>query len=54
MFFGIFVLLLIQIVGANYYVADVYFTVPDTVYEIDEQIELKGLLMRQIIQIMEV
>src|SRR3989338_10599372 len=29
-------------VGANYYLGDIYFTVPDTFYSINESISIKG------------
>src|SRR3989344_117273 len=35
-----------ELVSANSYLADVYFTVPDTIYKMNEKIELKGYVFQ--------
>ena len=44
--FLVTVVLYLQLANANTYIADIYFTVPDTVYITNERIELKGYLFQ--------
>ena len=45
LFFIVFsILFLMKSASANYYIGDVYFTIPDTVFMSGERIELKGYL----------
>lgn len=43
-FLLLFFVAILQIINANSYFTDIYFTVPDTVYTTNQQIEIKGFI----------